>query len=81
MVPGAGVRLRVCPYLGKQGALGAASDFEQVLDVGLIGLVHITRFSQVTLLLGLLLGEDVIVERLLALHFASAGERESLLGT
>ncbi len=55
-------------------------DVEEQLNLADVGLINETGMSQVALLLGLLLGEDVPFVGVLSLDLARAGEGEPLLG-
>jgi hypothetical protein len=56
------------------------SDEELTLDVGLVRLVDCRGVGKVALLLGALLGQDVALEGVLALDFASSRQLKTLLG-
>lgn len=61
-------------------ALKGELDVEKELNLTDIGLVDETSVSKITLLLGLLLGEDVPLVGVLSLNLARAREGEPLLG-
>ena len=60
--------------------LSTESDEKLTLDVGLVRLVDCRGVGQVALLLRTLLGQDVTLEGVLALDFASSRQLETLLG-
>ena len=61
-------------------SLVGRSDQQLTLDVGHVRLVDGGSVREVALLLGPLLGQDVTLEGVLALDFASSRQLETLLG-
>lgn len=73
----AGVRFQI---ITGNLAVSLRLDVEELLNLADIGLVDKTCVGKVTLLLGLLLGEDVPLIGVLSLDLTSASEGEPLLG-